>query len=75
MIFEAAVRKGIITETVKNTSRMFSWKCEWEGLTQPWNNPEEELVLESPLRDFMMTTETLFISCIPETNVPKTGTV
>lgn len=70
MIFEAAVRKGIITETVKNISGMFSWKCKWEGLTQTWNNPEEQLVLESPPRDIMMTAEVLFISCIPEANIP-----
>lgn len=49
---------------------MFSWKYKWEGLTQTWNNPEEELVLESPLGDIMMMTETLLISCIPESNVP-----
>ena len=59
MIFEAAVGHRIIAETVKNISRMFSWKWKWEGLTQTWNNPEERLAVESPLRDMMMTLFTL----------------
>lgn len=47
---------------------MFSWKLKWEGLTRSWNNPEEGIALERPLRDVMMTLFTLkllFVSSIP----------